>query len=320
MRDHGGNLDWAIARFGGEDWIDLSTGINRRPYPMPLLTGPDLHGLPSKTAQEALMETARQAWNVAPGWTGLALAGAQSAIQLVPWAVGKGRARVLTPTYNEHAACLLASGWVVDEVSGFRALAGADLAVLVNPNNPDGRRHSCEALFKLARQVGFLVVDESFADSQPDLSLLAQSPPANLLVMRSFGKFYGLAGLRLGFAFGPEALIGRMAVIAGPWPVAGPAIAAGRVALSDHAWAKAMRVQLAQDAARTDALATSAGWSLIGGTPLFRLYDTGDAVAAQERLASHRIWSRIFTYSTRWLRLGLPGPQPEWDRLTAALR
>lgn len=319
MRDHGGNLDWAMASFGGEDWIDLSTGINRRPYPMPMLAGSDLQCLPTRTAQEALIETARTAWNVVPGWTGLALAGAQAAIQMVPWVLGKGRARVLTPTYNEHAACLLASGWSVDEVSEVRALAGADLAVLVNPNNPDGRRHSSQALFDLASQVGFLVVDESFADPQPNLSLLPQAPPPNLLVLRSFGKFYGLAGLRLGFAFGSEELIGRMAAMAGPWPVSGPALAAGRIALSDHAWAEAARLQLARDSARADALASGAGWPLIGGTPLFRLYDTADAAASQERLARHRIWSRIFPWSGRWLRLGLPGPEGEWNRLAGAL-
>ncbi len=319
MRDHGGNLDMAMARFGAGDWIDLSTGINRRPYPMPVLAEADLHCLPTHTEQEALMETARRAWDVAPGWAGLALAGAQAAIQLVPWVVGKGRARVLAPTYNEHAACLRSAGWALDEVQTVKALAGADLAVLVNPNNPDGRCHTPAELRALAGQARMLIVDESFADPQPGRSVLPLAPPDNLLVLRSFGKFYGLAGLRLGFAFGPRWLIDRMAVMAGPWPVSGPALAAGRVALADGAWAQAMRHQLVQDAGRADRLAESAGWALIGGTSLFRLYETGDAVAAQERLARHRIWSRIFPWSDRWLRLGLPGPETEWERLAAAL-
>lgn len=324
MRDHGGNLDMAIARFGAGDWIDLSTGINRRPYPMPTLSGADLRSLPTAAAQAALIDSARRAWSVAPGWTALALPGAQAAIQLLPWVLRPepqpGLARVLAPTYNEHAACLRAAGWRVQKVADPGALAGADLAVLVNPNNPDGRCHSPAALHDLAAGVGTLVVDESFADPRPDLSLLPLRPGGNIAVLRSFGKFYGLAGLRLGFAFGPGALTGRMAAMAGPWPVSGPALAAGRAALEDTAWAEATRRQLALDAARADALAARAGWALVGGTPLFRLYDTGNAAQAQDRLARHRIWSRIFPASDRWLRLGLPGPEAEWDRLALALR
>ncbi|MEZ5797564.1 MAG: threonine-phosphate decarboxylase CobD [Paracoccaceae bacterium] len=320
MRDHGGNIDWAMARFGAGDWVDLSTGINRRPYPMPALTTADLRGLPTRAAQEALLATARRAWRVAPGFAGVALAGAQAAIQLLPWTMpGRGRARILTPTYNEHAACLRNAGWAVDTVSDPAGLAGADLAIVVNPNNPDGRCHRPEALLAMAGHVGALVVDESFADPQPDLSLLPHPPAGNVLVLRSFGKFYGLAGLRLGFAFGAGERIAALSAMAGPWPVSGPAIAAGQAALSDAGWAEAMARQLRQDAERADALARGAGWAVLGGTPLFRLYDTPDAAAAQERLARHHVWSRIFPYSDRWLRLGLPGPEAEWDRLQQAL-
>lgn len=319
MRDHGGNIDQAIRAYGGGDWIDLSTGINRRPYPMPALSADDLRRLPPRSAQDALLEAARSAWQVAPGWAGLALAGAQAAIQLVPRLLPRGRARVLGPTYNEHAATLRAEGWEVADCPKASDLDGADLAVVVNPNNPDGRVLTQAALTALAGRVGLLVVDESFADPLPGLSLLPQAPGGNVLVLRSFGKFYGLAGLRLGFAFGPAPLIDRMAAMSGPWPVSGPALAAGQAALSDIGWARAMSDQLAQDAARADALARAAGWALVGGTPLFRLYDTPDAAAAQDRLARHRIWSRSFPYSARWLRLGLPGPEPEWQRLAEAL-
>jgi cobalamin biosynthetic protein CobC len=319
MRDHGGNLDWAMARWGAGDWLDLSTGINRRPYPMPALSGDDLRGLPTRAAQQALIAAARAAWNVAPEFAGLALGGAQAAIQLMPRLTQAGRACVLAPTYNEHAACLRTEGWSVEEHRDLAALEGADLAVIVNPNNPDGRCIPQAALHALASRVGLLVVDESFADALPDLSLLPHHPPENLLVLRSFGKFYGLAGLRLGFAFGPERLIGRLAAMTGPWPVSGPALAAGKVALGDRAWSRMMRVQLAQDAARADALAQAAGWALVGGTPLFRLYQTSDAQAAQDHLARHRVWSRIFPWSSTLIRLGLPGTEGEWAQLARAL-
>ncbi|MGY6705161.1 threonine-phosphate decarboxylase CobD [Roseinatronobacter sp.] len=321
MRDHGGNLDAAIARYGGSDWIDLSTGINRRPYPVPALPQTVWHGLPTAQAQTALVRAAAQAWGAAPETAGLALGGAQAAIQLVPYLLPRGgQACVLAPSYNEHGACLRAAGWQVHDTPLPADMAGADLAVVVNPNNPDGRHWAAQDMLDLAQTVGLLIVDESFGDVTPELSLLPHSGAAqNVIVLRSFGKFYGLAGLRLGFAFGSRAMIGRLAKMAGPWPVSGAAISIGCHALADGAWADAMRGQLRQDAARADAIMAGAGWGCLGGTDLFRLYDTPDAQTAQDHLARHQIWSRVFPYSRHWLRLGLPGPEHEWHRLEQAL-
>jgi len=319
MRDHGGNLDEAKARFGAGDWIDLSTGINRRPWSIPEMDPGVWRNLPTRAAQAALLAQARQAWRVGPEAGGIALGGAQAAIQMVPCLRPTGRAAVLGPTYNEHAACLERAGWIVTEVSSLEALCGADLAVVVNPNNPDGRAHRPADLLALSRTVGLLVVDESFGDVAPDLSLLPEAGKKNLLILRSFGKFYGLAGLRLGFAFGARADVEALSQMAGPWSVSGPAIEIGRQALADEDWATAMRGQLAADAARCDDLARGAGWRVVGGTTLFRLYDTADARAAQEQLGRHKIWSRVFPWSDTLLRLGLPGPEAEWNRLAEAL-
>lgn len=250
----------------------------------------------------------------------LAVAGAQAAIQLIPRLSAPARARILTPTYNEHGAAFRNAGWQVDEVATLAALEGADLAVVVNPNNPDGRKHAPEDLLRLTTRVGRLVVDESFADARPDLSLAPKAGQGRLVVLRSFGKFYGLAGVRLGFILGSEADIATLAEIAGPWPVSGPAIAIGTAALSDRSWAEATVARLRADAARLDRLAQSAKWKCVGGTDLFRLYDTPNALAAREKLAQHQIWTRMFPYSDHWLRLGLPGQPTEWDRLAAALR
>src|SRR5215470_14161250 len=197
MVDHGGNLDVARERFGGrlEDWIDLSTGINRRPYPLGELQPRHWTALPSRSDLASLHEAARLAYGTtAPV---LAMAGAQAAIQLLPRLAPSGRARILAPTYNEYAATLSAAGWHVEEIGDFDALAGADLAILVNPNNPDGRRHDPARLLALLPQVGRLVVDESFANVLPDLSLASKAGRPGLIILRSFGKFYGLAGLRL---------------------------------------------------------------------------------------------------------------------------
>jgi cobalamin biosynthetic protein CobC len=319
MIDHGGNLDVARARFGGElaDWIDLSTGINRLPYPVPQLPAHRWHALPSRAEIESLHEAARHPYHTTAPL--LATAGAQSAIQMLPQLASPGTARILAPTYGEFGHVLRGAGWRVEGVSGLDALAGADLAVVVNPNNPDGQRHDPGALLALASRVGRLVIDESFVDATPELSLAPQAGRAGLLILRSFGKFYGLAGIRLGFVLGGEGDIAQLARMAGPWPVSGVAIEIGRAALSDRIWASETRMRLFRDAARLDELAQSAGWELIGGTPLFRLYEAGDGLRAQERLAWARIWSRVFKDRPSWLRLGLPGDETEWQRLAAVL-
>jgi cobalamin biosynthetic protein CobC len=318
IRDHGGDIDTAQARFGGTDWIDLSTGINRVPYPLPSLSQHVWTALPTAAATAHLLTAAGTAYrSQAPI---LAVAGAQAAIQLIPKLSAPARARILAPTYNEHGAALRSAGWQVDEVTTLSALEGADLAVVVNPNNPDGKNHPPEDLSRLSTQVGRLVVDESFADARPDLSLASEAARGSLIVLRSFGKFYGLAGVRLGFILGSQADITALTEMAGPWPVSGPAIAIGTSALSDRAWAETTIARLRSDTARLDILAQSAGWKYVGGTELFRLYDTPNAEAARDKLARHHIWARMFPYSDRWLRLGLPGQPAEWDRLATALR
>jgi len=316
-RDHGGNLEAARAAFGGADWIDLSTGINRRPWPVPALPTEAWTALPTRDALDTLIAAAATAYGVAPD-TVLPLAGAQAAIQLVPRLRAPGVARVLVPTYNEHAGALSDAGWRVEPVATLDALEGADLAVVVNPNNPDGQTHDPAALAALSGRVGLLVVDESFADPHPALSL-ARRVNDRLLVLRSFGKFYGLAGVRLGFALGGPGVIGAMRAMAGPWSVSGPALAIGAAALRDTAWQAETTARLADDAARLDALAARAGWRLVGGTALFRTYDTPDAAEAQTHLARHAIWSRRFPYSAGWLRLGLPDGA-EWARVETALQ
>ncbi len=319
LRDHGGNIDWAMAQYGGasETWIDLSTGINRVPYPLPDLPTDIWQKLPTHSSKQALIHAARAAYDTdAPI---LPVAGAQAAIQMIPTLGMPGRARVLGPTYNEHTASLVSAGWSVIEVDMLDCLNGAELAVVVNPNNPDGRNYSPDKLLHLADKVGTLIVDESFADPTPEMSLAAHAGRDGLFVLRSFGKFYGLAGLRLGFVMGPQDKINRLAELFGPWPVSGPAIEIGRAALADRRWAEATTTRLQQEAVALDQIAATAGFNLVGGTELFRLYDTENAQKAQDQLARGQIWSRIFPWSDRLVRLGLPGPDWEWTRLKEVL-
>lgn len=320
MRDHGGNIDGAKELFGGADgdWIDLSTGINRVPYGVPPLPGTAWQSLPTRAAISKLTDAAAQAYRCTSAI--VPVAGAQAAIQMIPRLRPPARARVLGPTYNEHAACLRAAGWQVDEVRKIEDLAGADLAVVVNPNNPDGRETQADTLIALSRKVGQLVVDESFGDARPDLSVAPYLGDCdNLFVLRSFGKFYGLAGLRLGFVLSQPHNIAQLAEMSGPWPVSGIAIEIGAQALVDQSWAAETITRLRSETQRMDAMARAAGWQFAGGTELFRLYDTPNAEQAQEQLARAHIWSRIFPWSPSLIRLGLPGTPNEWDRLQGAV-
>ena len=308
-RDHGGGLDAAIRRYGGSraDWLDLSTGINPVPYPLPQFTAQDWTALPDHAAQHRLQAAARAFWQVPEDAAILAAPGASALIARIPALAAPGRVRIDPPTYNEHAASFAAHGWHVVENGQAQA------RVLVHPNNPDGR------LWQGAdADAPLTVIDESFCDICPDRSLIALADHPGRIVLKSFGKFWGLAGLRLGFAIGPHTLIARLADLTGPWAVSGPALRTGAVALEDTDWATATRIRLATDARRLDTLMTGRGAQVAGGTDLFRLYHVDNAGQWQARLAQAHIWSRIFPYSPHFLRLGLP-PAEGWARLEAAV-
>ncbi len=313
-RDHGGGLDAAVAKFGGAkaDWIDLSTGINPCPWDVP----PDLvppeawTALPDRAASDRLEAQARALWDV-PGHLGLIAApGASALIARIPTLASRGRVHIAQPTYNENAAAFAMQGWEVLD----RAEAEIGARVIVHPNNPTG----AWADKALLSDGPLVVVDESFCDIAPERSLLPHLPDHGGLILKSFGKFWGLAGLRLGFVIGDPALVAQLAEAMGPWPVSGPALHIGAAALADRDWAAATRARLAVDSVRLDALMTQAGAHPAGGTDLFRLYHVADAAAWQKKLAQAHIWSRIFPYSGNLIRLGLPSPA-QWPRIEAAL-
>ena len=308
--DHGGGVDAAAQRYGGarDTWLDLSTGINPVAYPVPDFTAQDWGVLPDRRAQDALVQATREFWQIPPEAAVLAAPGASSLIARIPALTAPAKVWIPAPTYNEHGRAFAAAGWDVCD-------ARTDAAsVLVHPNNPDGRVWMASDV-----TTDLCILDESFCDVMPNHSLIALAARPGVIVLKSFGKFWGLAGLRLGFAIGDPALIARLAQMLGPWPVSGPALRLGAQALADGGWADATRARLAGDAARLDGLMTSVGAIALGGTSLFRLYDTDDATRWQQSMARHQIWTRIFPYSARWLRLGLPGCDADWARLAAAL-
>lgn len=308
-RDHGGGIDAAAARFGGDraDWLDLSTGINPEPYPLPDFDAADWCDLPDKAAGARLEQAARRWWDVPEGAAILAAPGASALIARLPALAPAARVRIVTPTYNEHAAAFAAQGWDVVETGP------AEASVLVHPNNPDGRLWSEGDI-----GAGLTIIDESFCDVAPDQSLVHLATRPGVVVLKSFGKFWGLAGLRLGFAIAAPDTIARLTDLTGPWAVSGPALKVGALALDDREWGARTRDRLTRDSARLDDLMRAAGAETPRGTTLFRLYDVPDALAFQTRLARAQIWTRVFPYSTTLIRLGLP-PQSGWSRLEAAL-
>ena len=307
MREHGGNLDAAMERFGGTraQWLDLSTGINPIPYPLPALAPDAWTALPDQSAQDALVAAARQFWEVPERVAILPAPGVSALIAQIPRLAPRGHVHIPQPSYNEHAASFRAAGWTLSSQE-------PTAKVIVHPNNPDGRIWSAADL-----ETRLMIVDESFCDALTGTSLVSHTTRPGTLVLKSFGKFWGLAGLRLGFAIGAPDLIAALAELLGPWPVSGPALAIGAKALADRAWAERACARLAQEAERLDGIMQAKGAELVGGTPLFRLYRVASAAEMQARLARAHIWSRIFSYSETWIRLGLP-PANSWDRIRKA--
>lgn len=309
---HGGDLGEVRRRFPGapQPWIDLSTGINPVPYPVPELPAEAWTRLPSHAEQRALIEAAARRYDVDPDMI-VAAPGTQALIQLLPRLVPQGRVAILGPTYEEHEVSWRRQGHEVRVVATLPQ--EADVTVLVNPDNPTGRLVPAD---RLEAVPGLLVVDEAFIDFHPRAASVAGS---KAIVLRSFGKTYGLAGLRLGFAIAPRAMADRLRDELGPWAVPGPALEIGRRALGDDDWLRTAGQRLATDGQRLDALLRRAGFSLLGGTALFRLARHPEAAAVADSLAAHGIHVRRFAREPSWLRFGLPGDEAAFARLAAAL-
>ncbi|RUU54502.1 threonine-phosphate decarboxylase, partial [Mesorhizobium sp. M2C.T.Ca.TU.009.01.2.1] len=324
--DHGGSLGRASALFphAPQPFVDLSTGINPHSYPLFELPATALTRLPEAGQLRELAEIAARAYGAPSAAHVAAAPGTQILLPRVASLVRPGNARVLGPTYAEHARAAAIAGHAVAEVGDFDALVEADLAVLVNPNNPDGRVIEKARLLDLAARLrakgGLLVVDEAFMDVGPiEQSLAGDVAEGGIVALRSFGKFFGLAGVRLGFALTDPLTAERLDAQLGPWAVAGPALEYGIRALSDANWQADMRKRLAQDARRLDALLDRFDVPVSGGTSLFRYLSFPEASSLFSALGECGVLVRHFAERPQVLRFGLPGNGAEWQRLESAL-
>ena len=322
---HGGDLSAARRQFPGapEPFIDLSTGINPNSYPVPALGSEVFARLPEPEAVAGLAAAAAAYYGAPSVAHVLPAPGTQILLPLVAGLVRPGRAVILSPTYNEHAHCAALAGHRVTEVRDIAALGEADLAIVTNPNSPDGRLIGRDALLDVAAKLrprgGVLVVDEAFMDVLPPSASIAGEAIRNVVVLRSFGKFFGLAGVRLGFALLDPQLAARLAALLGPWAVSGPALAIGTAALANGQWIGRTRHGLKEAASRLDALFGRVGLEVIGGTALFRLVRAQAAPALFHHLGRDGILVRSFPGNPVWLRFGLPGNEAAWVRLENSL-
>ncbi|MGO1118241.1 threonine-phosphate decarboxylase CobD [Rhodovibrionaceae bacterium A322] len=332
---HGGNLDAVRLRYPEvETWLDLSTGISPWSYPVGPIEASSWQALPGNSKLEALLLAARDGYGALPDAPCLATPGSQAAIQWLPRVVREEAEQSLTVavlgfTYKEHANCWRLAGHEVTEVeNGSQDLLAAahhhKVVVLANPNNPDGGTHDPQLLLQaadlLAQKGGWLVVDEAFGDLTPDLSLVRHCPRPGLLVLRSLGKFYGLAGLRVGFLFGPEELVSALSVAQGPWALSGPALDLASLALQDREWQQARRLDMQAQANALIVALRRCDLDVIGGTDLFVLARHARASQIFDQLCQQGILLRPFPERPRWLRFGLPGSKESLSRLEGALK
>jgi cobalamin biosynthetic protein CobC len=327
LRYHGGNINLAQARFphAPRPWIDLSTGINPVPYPVGVIPPSAWSRLPEASRIGLLEAAAGTAYGAGLSAEIVAGPGTQALIQFLSRIVPAHRVGILGVTYAEHETCWRAAGADVAVVATPEDLVTFDVGVVVNPNNPDGRTLPPDVLAEvaraLARRDGLLIVDEAFMDVLPSrYSLIPRLPDTGAVVLRSFGKAYGLAGVRLGFAVASRPFGKTLRKAIGPWAVSGPAIEIGGRALADTAWLTATVARLRGEAARLDQLLRDAGFEIVGGTPLFRLAARTDAAAWFETLAGAGILTRPFLAQPNWLRFGVPHAPEAWVRLETALR
>ncbi len=322
MLEHGGKLAQAAQRYGipAQDWLDLSTGINPIGWPVPALPNEVWRRLPEDN--DGLIDAARAYYGASHL---LAVSGSQAAILALPTLRASGRVGMLHPTYSEHAHAWAKQHHVMalnaSDIES--ALDELDVLLLCNPNNPSGERFAPDTLLtwrqELAARGGWLVVDEAFIDAEPTLSIARHTGAEGLIVLRSLGKFFGLAGARVGFVAAWPALLAQMQEALGPWTINGPARAIARLALQDSAWQQRTREQLQHDSTRLAALLTQHGLAPSGGTALFQWIRTDRAASLHDALARQGILTRLFDEPAS-LRLGLPGNEDEWNRLEMALR
>lgn len=323
MLEHGGHLRAAAVQYNIplQNWLDLSTGINPNGWPVPAIPAECWQRLPED--DDGLLEAAQ---NYYGNQSILPVAGSQAAIQTLPLLRSAGKVGVLHPAYAEHADNWHKAGHTVIELQPEEidnSLPELDVLILINPNNPTGQTFDREQLLSwhhtLRQKNGWLIIDEAFADCNLNNSLSAHPVQDSLIILRSLGKFFGLAGVRCGFVIGTEQLLNMLQEKLGPWSISHPSRYITTQALNDIHWQQQTRAKLAPQSLRLQQLLSEHDLPPTGGCELFHWIKTDQALTLHQQLAQQGILTRLFTqpYS---LRFGLPKDQSQWLYLEEVLQ
>ncbi|MDI3323986.1 aminotransferase class I/II-fold pyridoxal phosphate-dependent enzyme [Pontibacterium granulatum] len=331
---HGGDLISASARYNipQDQWLDLSTGINPDSYPVGELATEVFQRLPY---QQQVFADAVTGYYGTDEW--LAVNGSQPVIQALPLCLEKLPVLLPDVGYDEHRHHWAANGNPLAFYPAFDLNAASDQIerrlskgepfhlVVINPNNPTGLEFSKVQLCNWAERLagkGCLIVDEAFIDTQPAISVLNEPLSDKLIVLRSFGKFFGLAGLRLGFVFASDQLRSQLQQRLGIWQVNGVAQGVATNALSDLDWQRGARQDITLNAERTALLLAPLMDALqpdrVAQTPLFSSWQLDADIAAQvqDLLAQQGVLVRLIPLSERkaLLRTGIIS-RYNWDAI-----
>lgn len=309
---HGGQTGAAAQLYPAapRPWLDLSTGISPWAWPVPAIEPQLWQALPSPAALEQLELAAARVFGMNETEQIAAVPGSDIAIRLLAKQLQAERVAIVGHSYAGYR-----TAWPEARVLPFEKARDADLMICANPNNPDGAVIEAR---KIQRLPNLRIVDEAFADAMPEVSMLPHRNGA--IVLRSFGKFFGLAGVRLGFVLANKPVIRDLRGLLGDWPISGPAIAIGTAAYCHRAWQSLQRRRLAQGSARLSALLLEHGLQDAGGTANFRLCHAPDAPGLFTHLCRAGILVRPFVDRPDQLRLGIPGTDADWARLDATLK
>ncbi len=324
---HGGRIDAAVAKYGiaKKNWLDLSTGLNPNGWLLPSIPDHIWQGLPEDN--DGLQLAAFQYYG---GDMCLPIAGSQAAIQMLPYLRSISNVGVLSPTYAEHEYNWRKAGHNVIELSfddiNIKKLK-LDVLIIVNPNNPTGKCINKEQLLlwqqQLAEKEGWLIVDEAFIDVIPEKSILNNKFKSNLIVLRSMGKFFGLAGMRCGFIFAEPKILQALADKLGPWSLSGPTRYVAKRALQDISWILESKNNLLIASKRLYDLLNKYNLEVSGGTALFQWVEHLNAKSIYTFFAEQGILLRYFEENisiASSLRFGLPAKEEQWQRLEDVLK
>lgn len=322
---HGGSLDHMKRVFPSAPapWLDLSTGINPWPYPLSNIHISDLHHLPTKTSLENCRDAMSAAF-LCPAETILPTPGSEILIRLLPTVLKPPTIAVLSPSYNDHTYTWKKAGCsVIQAKNPMEHIDNVDCIILCNPNNPDGRTFDFETLTTLhaamRKRNGWLILDEAYIDLYPHLSFTSQAGSNNLIILKSLGKFYGLAGLRLGALIAPQSILEAMSERLGVWSISDLVLNIGAEVYQNSTWKLQTRTHLKNASVRLNTLLSHSGLTIAGSTDLFSFISTPNSHHLWKRLAQEGIYTRRFAWSESHLRIGIPPSDQAETRLANAL-